>query len=367
MLDLAAQHETLRADLRRAFERVLASNRFILGDEVSAFERELAQALAVPFAVGLSSGSDALLVALAACGVGPGDDVVTTPFSFFATVEAIVRLGARPVFADVDPTTLNIDPHAAAALVGPRTKAALIVHLFGRVAETQALEQACAPRGIPLVEDAAQAIGARAPDGRAPGRIGAAATLSFFPSKNLGGFGDGGMLLTRSPEVAAHARRARVHGASGRFVHETIGGNFRLDELQAALLRCKLPHLERWRQRRCEVADRYREFWEKLPIALPPPDPGSAWNQYVIRVPDDRRDALAAHLSAEGVETAVFYPTPFHLQPALAGLGKRPGDFPNAERAAQEALAVPIHSELSPENQARVCDATIRFFRGARR
>src|SRR4051794_8458236 len=237
MVDLRAQHEPLRAELQRAFDRVLDSNRFILGGEVEAFEREVAQALEVPFAVGLSSGSDALLVALGACGVGPGDEVVTTPFSFFATVEAIVRLGARPVFADIDPSTLNLDPRAAAALVGPRTKAVLIVHLFGRVAETRVLEQACAAAGIPLVEDAAQAIGAVAPDGRTPGRIGAAAALSFFPSKNLGGFGDGGMLLTTSREIAEHARAARVHGAARRFVHETIGGNFRLDELQAVLLR----------------------------------------------------------------------------------------------------------------------------------
>jgi len=363
MVDLAPQHEALLPDLRRAFERVLASNRFILGDEVAAFERELAQALDVPFAVGLSSGSDALLVALAACGVGPGDDVVTTPFSFFATVEAIVRLGARPVFADIDPATLNIDPRAAAALVGPRTKAALIVHLFGRVAETRVLEQACAARNIPLVEDAAQAIGAVAADGRAPGRIGAAATLSFFPSKNLGGFGDGGMLLTASPEIAEHARRARVHGATRRFVHETLGGNFRLDELQAALLRCKLPHLGAWRERRREIAARYHESWAGLPLGLPPPDPGSAWNQFVIRVPNGRRDALAAHLGSTGIETSILYPSPFHLQPALAHLGGRRGTLPNAEQAADEVLAVPIFPELSPERQARISEATIQFFR----
>src|SRR4051794_31653573 len=266
MVDLRAQHEPLRAELQRAFDRVLDSNRFILGGEVEAFEREVAQVLDVPFAVGLSSGSDALLVALAACGVGPGDEVVTTPFSFFATVEAIMRLGARPVFADIDPATMNIDPDAAAALVGPRTKAVLVVHLFGRVAETRSIEKACGPRGTAVVEDAAQAIGAVAADRRRPGQIGAAATLSFFPSKNLGGFGDGGMLLTASGEVAAYARRARVHGASRQFVHETIGGNFRMDELHAALLRVKLPHLGGWRQRRHEIASRYQESWAELPL-----------------------------------------------------------------------------------------------------
>jgi dTDP-4-amino-4,6-dideoxygalactose transaminase len=364
MVDLAAQHAPLRDDLRRAFERVLASNRFILGDEVAALEAEAAHALDVPFAVGLSSGSDALLVALDACGVGPGDEVVTTPFTFFATAEAIVRLGARPVFADVVPTTMNLDPVAAAARIGPRTKAVLIVHLFGRVAATEALEQACAARGISLIEDAAQAIGAAARDGRMPGRIGAAATLSFFPSKNLGGFGDGGMLLTASPEIAGRARRVRVHGAVGRFVHEEIGGNFRMDELQAALLRVKLPHLGGWRRWRLDVASRYRDAWAELPIGLPPPDPGSAWNQFVIRVPGGRRDALAAHLGAEAIETAVFYPLPLHLQPALARFGGRPGDLPNAEQAAREVLAVPIHPGLSVDDQARICDAAVRFFRG---
>jgi dTDP-4-amino-4,6-dideoxygalactose transaminase len=364
MLDLSTQHEELLPELRRAFERVLASNRFILGEEVAAFEREVTQALDVPFAIGLSSGSDALLAALGACGVGPGDEVVTTSFSFFATAEAIVRLGAKPIFADVDPATLNIDPHGAAALVGPRTKAVLIVHLFGRMAETRALEGACAARGIPIVEDAAQAIGAVASDGRGPGRVGTAAALSFFPSKNLGGFGDGGMLLTSAAEIAARVRAARVHGARGRFVHETIGGNFRLDELQAALLRAKLPRLGAWRRQRLEIARRYHESWAELPLVLPPTDPGSAWNQFVVRVPDGRRDALAAHLGARGIETAVFYPTPLHLQPALAGFGGRPGDLPAAEQAAREVLAVPIHPELPPAVQARICDAAIEFFGG---
>jgi dTDP-4-amino-4,6-dideoxygalactose transaminase len=365
MVDLGAQHEPLRPDLQRAFERVLASNRFILGEEVAAFERELGQALEVPFAVGLSSGSDALLVALGACGVGPGDEVVTTPFSFFATVEAIVRLGARPVFADIDPTTMNIDPDAAVARIGPRTKAVLVVHLFGRVADTRSIEKACGPRGIPVLEDAAQAIGAVAPDGRRPGQIGAAATLSFFPSKNLGGFGDGGMLLTASTEIAEYARGARVHGASRRFVHDAIGGNFRLDELQAALLRVKVPHLGAWQRRRADIARRYHDAWAALPVFLPPPDPGSVWNQFVIRVPSGRRDDLAAQLAAAGIETAVFYPAPLHLQPALLHLGGRRGDLPNAELAAGEALAVPIHAELSAGSQERICETMLRFFRPA--
>jgi dTDP-4-amino-4,6-dideoxygalactose transaminase len=370
MVDLAAQHAALGPELRRAFERVLASNRFILGGaggEVAAFEAEVAQALGVPFAVGLSSGSDALLVALAACGVGPGDEVVTTPFTFFATTEAIVRLGARPVFADVDPTTMNLDAAAAAARVGPRTKAVMVVHLFGRVAETKGLAEACAARDIPLLEDAAQAFGAVAPDGRPAGAIGAAAALSFFPSKNLGGFGDGGMLLTVDGELAARARRARTHGATRRFVHETIGGNFRMDELQAALLRVKLPHAATWARRRHDVAQRYREAWAALPVGLPPPDPGSAWNQFVIRVPDGRRDALAAHLAKQGIETAVFYPVPMHLQPALACLGGRPGDLPNAERAAAEVLAVPIHPDLAIADQARICEAVLGAFRDGMR
>jgi dTDP-4-amino-4,6-dideoxygalactose transaminase len=350
LVDLAAQHAPLQPALAAAAVRVLASNRFIQGAEVAAFEAEAAAALGVPAAIGVSSGTDALICLLMAAGVGPGDEVVTTPYSFFATAEAIVRAGARPVFADVDPDTLNLDPARAVQSLGPRTRAVIAVHLFGRPAPLDALSAACARRGVALIEDAAQAIGA------AP-CSGAGAALSFFPAKNLGGFGDGGMVLTRDGAVAQQVRRLRNHGSDRKHHHAQIGGNFRLDELQAALLRVKLPHLGAWTAARRQVAAEYRRRLERLPVGLPPPDDGCVWNQFVIRVPGDRRDALAAHLAQRGVETAVHYPLPLHLQPALAFLGYGPGDFPHAERAAADSLALPIFPELAADRVARVAGA----------
>jgi dTDP-4-amino-4,6-dideoxygalactose transaminase len=358
MLDLGAQHAPLRDDLLRAAARVVASNRFVAGGEGAAFERALAAELAVAHAVGVSSGSDALLAMLMACGVGPGDEVVTTPYSFFATVEAVVRLGARPVFADVDPDTLNLDPLRAAERIGPSTKAVVTVHLFGRTARADALRGACAGAGIPLLEDAAQAIGA---DG--VGKIGRAAALSFFPSKNLGGFGDGGMVVTDDGELAAQVRLLRNHGATSKLEHAAVGGNFRLDEIQAAMLGVKLPHLAAWTGARRRIAALYRRRLEDLPLGLPPEDEGCVWNQFVIRVGAERRPALIEHLAGRGVATAVYYPRPLHLQPALMGLGHRAGDFPHAERAAQEVLALPIYPELLDESVARVTDAVAEFFR----
>jgi dTDP-4-amino-4,6-dideoxygalactose transaminase len=393
MSDLDAQHAPLRPDLEAAAGRVLASSRFILGAEVAAFEGELAAALGVAHAVGVSSGTDAVLALLMAAGVGPGDEVVTTPYSFFATVEAIVRLGARPVFADVDPDTLNVDPDLAAARLNGRTRAVVVVHLFGRMARTAPLAAACAAAGIPLIEDAAQAIGAwRGPDGggREPvgganqageighasaagdlpvgrraaiGSIGAGAALSFFPAKNLGGFGDGGMVITNDEAIAARVRLLRNHGASGKLRHDVIGGNFRLDELQAALLRVKLPALDRWTQERRRLAARYRQRLAELPLRLPPWDDGCVWNQFVVGVPDDSRDVLAEHLDRRGIASSVYYPIPLHLQPALAHLGHRPGDFPRAELAARQALALPIFPELGDQRLARVADAVADFFR----
>ena len=378
MADLGAQHAPLLRDLEAAPARVLASNRFILGEEVAAFEREMTAALGIRHAVGVSSGTDALLALLIAAGVGPGDDVVTTPYSFFATVEAIVRLGARPVFADLDPETLNIDPALAAARINARTRTVVVVHLFGRMAQRALLAVACAAAGIPLIEDAAQAIGAwradgdrRQPDGqvgavsavRKVGTVGAGAALSFFPSKNLGGFGDGGMVVTDDEAIAKRIRLLRNHGAEGKLRHVAVGGNFRLDELQAALLRVKLPSLERWSVERRRIAAQYRERLAHLPIRLPPWDEGCVWNQFVVGIPGDRRGALIEHLDRLGITSAVYYPIPLHLQPALAGLGHRPGDFPIAEQAARETLALPIYPELGDERLARVADAVTDFFR----
>jgi dTDP-4-amino-4,6-dideoxygalactose transaminase len=355
--DLPALHRPLEEELRTAVARVLASGRYILGPEVAAFERELAAAVGVAAAVGTSSGTDALQALLLGLGVGPGDEVVTTPYSFIATAEAIVRVGARPVFADVDPETLNLDPRAAAALIGGRTKAVLAVHLFGRPAELGPLGDACARTGIPLLEDAAQAIGAA---GVGSGR---AAALSFFPAKNLGGFGDGGAVVTNDAAFAEVIRQVRNHGAVEKTRHDRLGGNFRLDELQAALLRVKLPHLQRWTDERRRLAALYRERLAGLPVALPPPDAGSVWNQFVIRVPGERRAALRQHLDGQGIDSAVYYPIPLHLQPALAFLGHRPGDFPQAERAAQESLALPLYPGLAEAALGRVAAALRDFLR----
>ncbi|HEY7375557.1 MAG TPA: DegT/DnrJ/EryC1/StrS family aminotransferase [Polyangia bacterium] len=358
MADPGAQHAPLQAELEAAAVRVMRSGRYILADEVAAFERELAASARVAHAVGVSSGSDALVAILAACGIGAGDEVITTALSFFATAEAIVRVGARPLFADIDAATLNLDLAAARALIGPRTRAILVVHLFGRMVDPAPLAGA----GIRVIEDAAQAIGAALPDGRGPGAVSAAAALSFFPAKNLGAMGDAGMVLTGDAELAERVRAIRVHGARAAHAHATIGGNFRLDELQAAVLRVKLPSLPAWTRRRQEIARRYRQAWAETPLGLPPADAGCAWNQFVVRVPDGRRAQLAARLASRGIDTAVYYPTPLHLQPALAHLGGRPGQLPRAEAACREVLAVPAHAELSPDEVARICDEVRSFF-----
>ncbi len=374
--DLLLHHAPIAGDLQAAALRVLASGRYILPaspspsapssssplSEVRAFEDEAAHALGVAHAVGVSSGTDALLAMLMAARVGAGDEVITTPFSFIASAAAIARLGARPVFVDIDPATLTLDPEKAAARIGPRTKAVLIVHLFGRAARTEALASACVARHIPLFEDAAQAIGAVDPAGRRAGTIGSAAALSFFPTKNLGGFGDGGMVITDDPALAAAVRLLRTHGATAKFHHTTIGGNFRLDELQAALLRVKLPHLSAWTQARRRVAASYLEALRDLPLGLPPADAGCVWNQFVVRTPDGCRDDLAAHLADQGISTAVYYPIPLHLQPCFAALGHRPGDFPVAEQAASEVLALPLYPELTDDQIGAVVDAVRGFF-----
>jgi dTDP-4-amino-4,6-dideoxygalactose transaminase len=362
LTNLGAQHAPLQAELEAAALRVLRSDRYILGREVAAFEREVAAFSRVEHAVGVSSGSDALVAILAACRIGAGDEVITTPLSFFATAEAIARVGATPIFADVDAASLNLDVAAARERIGPRTRAILVVHLFGRMVDTASLAGPLAGSDIHVVEDAAQAIGASLPDGRGPGGLGAAAALSFFPSKNLGAMGDAGMVLTNDFRLAERVRGIRVHGARSAHAHETIGGNFRLDELQAAVLRVKLPSLPAWMRRRREIADLYREAWAGTPLGLPPADPGCVWSQFVIRVPDRRRDALTAHLASRGIDTAVYYPTPLHLQPALAHLGGRSGQLPRAEAACDEVLAVPAHAELTAEEVSRVCDEVRAFF-----
>ncbi len=364
--DLQAHLAPLRGELEEAARRVIASGRFILGPEHEAFEKEAAAACGMREAIALSSGTDALLVLLMALRIGPGDEVVTTPFTFFATAGAIARLGARPVFADIEPDTLNLDPDRAAAAIGPRTRAVMTVHLFGRLARTDGLAGACQRAGIPLLEDAAQSIGARVGrDGPRVGKLGLGTTLSFFPAKNLGCLGDGGMVVTDDAAVAQTIRKLRVHGGERRYYHEMVGGNFRLDEIQTAFLRVLLPHLPAWTDRRRAVAARYHRDLADLGdgIALPPEDAGCVWNQFVIRVLDGQRDALASHLRDRGIGTAVYYPMPLHLQRCFADLGYQAGAFPVAEQACEQALALPIYPEIPEAHLDAVCTEIRAFLR----
>jgi dTDP-4-amino-4,6-dideoxygalactose transaminase len=349
----------VEGELTTAFQRVMRSGQYILGAEVLAFEQEVAAALGAPHAVGVSSGTDALVVALQALGVGPGDEVICPAYTFFATAGAITRAGARPVLVDVDPVTLNVDPARVAARVGPRTKAVVPVHLFGRAADLTAL--AAAAGAVPLVEDAAQAFGARH-GGRAVGTVGALGCFSFFPTKNLGGCGDGGLVVTADAALAAAARALRVHGTREKNLHGRVGGNYRLDALHAALLRVKLPRVGAALAARGAHAARYREILAAVGadrLALPPE--GGTENQFVVRAPG-ARDALRAFLAERGVGTEIYYPRPLHLQPALAHLGHGVGDFPQAEAAAWETLALPIFPELRPDEVAYAAAQVAAFF-----
>ena len=371
-LDLQAQDAAIGGAIREALAEVVTTQQFILGPHVARFEAAMAAYCGVAHAIGVASGTDALALSLAALGVGPGRAVVTTPFSFFATASTIVRVGARPVFADVDPDTLNVDPAAAAVAADAAGEAAvgiMPVHLFGRLAPMPALRDVAKARGLWLVEDAAQAVGARA-GGVAAGAFGAAGCLSFYPTKNLGGLGDGGMVLTNDAAVAAFVRRERHQGQQAPYVHESIGLASRLDALQAAALGVKLRHLDAWNARRREVAGWY-DAWlrqtglagaDGAPLGLPPlAGDAHVFHQYVLRARD--RDALRASLSAAGVDTQIYYSLPLHLQPALAHLGLREGEFPHAERASREVLALPIYPELSRGAAETVVDAIERFYR----
>lgn len=364
MLDVGAQNAPLADELRAAFDRVLSHGQFILGPEVAAFEREIAAYLGVGHAVGVSSGTDALLVALMALDVGPGDEVITTPFSFFATGGCISRLGATPVFVDIEPTTFNLDPAKVAAAIGPKTKAIVPVHLFGQTCDMRALRAVAGE--LPLVEDAAQALGAASDEGKA-GALGALGCFSFFPSKNLGCFGDGGLVTTNDAALAERVRVLRAHGAKPKYFHALIGGNFRLDALQAALLRVKLPHLDAWHDARRRNAARYDAAFAAagLPAErLTPPlrvYEGHVYNQYVIRT--DRRDALLAHLGERDIGCAIYYPLPLHLQGCFASLGYREGDLPVSERAAHEVLALPVYPELGDAGVDHVAETVVDFLR----
>ena len=355
MADLRALHAEIAAELEAAVLEVVRSGAYIQGAAVAAFEREVAAHLAARHAIGVSSGTDALLVSLIALGIGVGDRVVTTAYSFFATAGAIARLGAVPVFVDVDPRTCNVDPAAAArALDDARVRAVVPVHLYGRCAELEPILAAARARGVPVVEDAAQAIGATY-RGRRAGTLGAVGAFSCFPTKNLGALGDAGFVVTDDDALAERIRTLRVHGARARHEHVLVGGNFRLDTIQAAALRALLPHVERWNQRRRALAARYDEALAALPLERPPPDDGHVYHHYVVALDD--RDRLRARLADRGVETAVFYPTPLHLQPCFAELGYRRGALPASERAAARTLALPVHPALTRAQQDHVIEA----------
>lgn len=374
MLELGRQYAQLREEILAAVERVCSSQRFILGAEVEALERELADFCGTTDAVGCASGTDALWLALAAVGVQPGDAVITTPFSFFASASAIVRAGARPVLLDVDPHTLNLDPARVEACLraGKPTnlRALLPVHLYGQCADMDALERLAAEFQLAIVEDAAQSIGARWRD-RSAGALGAAAAFSFYPTKNLSAYGDAGLVTTNNPDFAAHMRRLRNHGSPRRYWHEEFGWNSRLDAIQAAVLRVKLPHLENWNRKRREHAATYDRLLTESslisttadsPVRLLATKPHAhhVFHQYVIRA--RRRDELHQFLADRKIGTEVYYPIPLHLQPVFAYLGYREGDLPESERAAREVLALPMFPELTDDEQQWVVKSVAEFY-----
>ena len=364
LLDLPAQYTVLRREIRDAIDRVCDSQHFILGPEVEALEKEIADHCGAAFAIGVSSGTDALLAALMAAGVGPGDEVVTSTYSFFATAGVIARLQARPVFVDIDAATFNLDAMQLSAALSARTKAIIPVHLFGQCADMDAYLELARGRSIAVIEDAAQAIGARDCRDRSAGSIGDFGCFSFFPSKNLGAFGDGGMVVTSDAQLAERLRVLRVHGGKPKYHHRVVGGNFRLDALQAAVLRVKLQYLPLWTTARRMHGQFYRAEFARLrlteQITVPQDAPGHIYNQFVIRCP--ARDDLQAYLRQQGIETEVYYPVPLHLQECFASLGYRSGDFPIAEKAAREALALPIYPELSAEQQTYVAERIAAFY-----
>lgn len=365
LLDLAAELEPLRPDLDAAWRRALASGQFVLGPEVEAFEREAADYLGVRHAVGLASGTDALTIGLRALGVERGDEVITTPLSFFATSETVLLLGAVPVFVDLAPDGFLLDPGAVAEAVTERTRAILPVHLYGELAPMDELDAIARRHGLRVLEDAAQAFGARAgvangagdegapASGRSAGALGHAAAFSFYPTKNLGALGDGGLLTTDDGEVAAHARRLRNHGSERRYHHLEPGYNSRLDALQAAWLRVKLPHLDAWTAARRRVAARYDELLAGVDgVVTPRGAPGHVYHQYTVRLPDGRRDAVAQGLRARGVASMVYYPETLDRYG-----GRVHGDLPHARRAAAEVLSLPIYPTLDEASQAHVAHA----------
>jgi dTDP-4-amino-4,6-dideoxygalactose transaminase len=365
LLDLQAQYVSLRDDLQQAVDRVMSSQRFVLGDEVRGLETSIAEYCQAKHAIGCASGSDALLLALMALDVKAGDEVITTPFSFFATGACVARLGARPVFLDIDPHTYNIDPSRVADAITPRTKVIMPVHIYGQCAQMDPLLEVGQRHGIPVVEDAAQAIGAT-DNGRRAGSMGLIGCFSFYPTKNLGGAGDGGILTTSDDEVAARLRRLRTHGGSNEYEHEEIGINSRLDELQAAVLNVKFPSLDKWSDERARKAEIYTKLLNdadlRFPLVTPQvrSDGRHIFHQYVIRVPGNR-EALMEHLKNHGVGSKIYYPIALHLQKCFEYLGYKKGDLPASEAAADETFALPCYPELTEAQQVYVVEMIKTF------
>lgn len=367
LVDLRRQHAAIQSEVMEAVTRVIESQTFILGPEVQTFESEVTRRLAVNRAIGVACGSDALFLALVAAGVCPGHEVITSPFSFIATAEAIARIGATPIFADIEEASFNLDPQHALTRISPKTQAILPVHLFGQYAHIESLIEVTRQRNLLVIEDAAQAFDARR-DGKDVGHFGDFACFSFFPSKNLGAWGDGGMVVTRHAELGERIVRLRAHGGAKHYVSEEIGLNSRLDALQAAVLRVKLRHLAAWTEARRSAARYYRQLFAESDLAekvIPPPEDPAAfhvYNQFTIRC--ERRDELRAYLTAHGIGSAVYYPLPLHLQPCFSHLGYKVGDFPITEKASREVLSLPMHPFLHRSEQERVVETIGAFYRG---
>jgi dTDP-4-amino-4,6-dideoxygalactose transaminase len=371
LLDMQRQYEPLRDAIRAAIDRVCESGRFILGPDCEQLEKGVAAFTGAAHAVACASGSDALLLALMAVGVQPGDEVIVPSFTFFATASAVGRLGGVPVFVDIEPRTFNLNPELIAERTTAATKAIVPVHLFGQCADMDGIRAVAAAHRLPVIEDAAQAIGAGVGD-KSAGALGDIGCFSFYPTKNLGGFGDGGMLTTDSDDLAARLKLLRAHGMEPRYYHKVVGINSRLDSIQAAVLNVKLPHLNRWAQLRRANADFYTELMTEcgldriLTLPAVAPTRRHVWNQYVVRVPNGRRDALRTHLTAAKVGTEIYYPLGLHEQECFKSLGYRPGSLPETEQAAREVLALPIFPELRVVEQRAVVTRIAEFFGAAR-
>ncbi len=362
IIDLACEYRDLKSEIDSALERVLSTGSYVLGQETSTFETALSVYCGTAHAVGVNSGTDALLIALRALDITSGDDVIVPAMSFIATVEPIVQLGARPVFVDIDPLSYAIQPEQVRAKITSRTKAVIAVHLYGHMADMTALRAICDDARVPLIEDMAQAIGSEW-EGKKAGSAGNMACLSFFPTKNLGACGDAGAVLTSSDSLAERANLLRNHGAKIKYQHEEIGYNTRLDEIQAAILIVKLKHLDAWNDKRRRLAARYTQAFQGLPLICPQELKSAKHVFHLYSIQTERRDALRSHLAEEGIATGLHYPTPLHLQSALRFLGHRSGEFPTSERLAQKTLSLPLYPQMSDEQQDRVVEAVRSFSR----